>query len=58
MDEYLAEEYRQFADDIRTAFTKIIESIWEEVRPVVRDFYEGGLRPHENAQDVGGWLPL
>jgi hypothetical protein len=57
MDEHLPHQQREAAADMRASFEKIIEVIWDEVRPVIQKLHKSGLRPQLGAPDVGGWLP-
>jgi hypothetical protein len=43
---------------VRENFTAIFDIIWTEVKPVIEQLHDSGVRPDAQAVDVGGWLPL
>jgi hypothetical protein len=57
VDQLLPQRYQQPAADMRACFVTIIETIWGEAFPILRELHNRGLRPHVNVSDSGGWLP-
>jgi hypothetical protein len=48
---------RAGAENMRDCFVRVIEVIWEFVRPGIAELHAQGVRPMPNASDPGGWLP-
>jgi hypothetical protein len=57
-DRLMPDEIRPRLADLRRYFMSIKEIIWRAAKPTIEDLHRQGLRPHEDAPDPSGWLPV
>lgn len=57
LDANAPEDYQEAYRDLRECFLAILEGIWVVIEPVFKRLHAGGVRPHPDSSDPGGWLP-